>query len=326
MGGSKIVGVPRMLYTTSVINVVGVDANGIRTKRKRLMLHRLLRELKAGVGIITETHMRKTELGGFSFPEYYVRGDYCRPTPPGDRIGGGVLILVHRGISTEAVDSVGGVEPVIEHCVIRLFPTEDPQTEMRLTGIYVSPSNTRRLTMDLLEKVGATSKGRETGEDVPHLIVGDLNTTSWEQLFAEWVGKQGLQELVGPEVPTYALGSSIDKMLFMPGFYVPSSFLPPGDSRLADQVDAWEAAYYPAAVLEYPMFSDHSPIMAPLSGDATRNEGSGERRFRVGNLSEEDRQDREEEMSGLLARRLPEGVTGRESDFNAGRYYGIVTK
>ena len=80
---------PRLLYTTAVINIMGVNANGIRTKRKRLMLHRLLRELRAGVAVITETHMRRRELGGLTFPDYYIGNEYCRPTPPGERIWGG---------------------------------------------------------------------------------------------------------------------------------------------------------------------------------------------------------------------------------------------
>ena len=82
-------GEPRLLHTPAVINIMGVNANGIRTKRKRLMLHRLLRALRVGVGVVTETHLRKGDIKGLSFPDYYVRGDFCRPTPVGERIGGG---------------------------------------------------------------------------------------------------------------------------------------------------------------------------------------------------------------------------------------------
>ena len=71
----------RLLRTLSVINVVGVNANGIRAKRKRLMLHRLLRELKAGVGVITETHMRRAALGQLNFPDYHLGGEFCIPNP-----------------------------------------------------------------------------------------------------------------------------------------------------------------------------------------------------------------------------------------------------
>ena len=265
----------RKLYTLSVMNVVGVNANGIRTKRKRLMLRKLLRELKTGVGIITGTHMRRSELRGMVFPDYYIGGEHCRPTPIGERIGGGVLILVNRSIVTEKLDRNEEIGQIIEHCVLRLSHTEDPQTEMRISGIYISPLNAELLTMEMLKAVGRTTKGQATDEDVPDLLIGDLNTRSWGQLYAEWTHSQGLQELVDPDIPTFALGSPIAKMLFLPGFYIPSSFLLPGSSRLQAASDLWEAPRFPSVVLDYPMFSDHSPIMVPLSSDTSQKGGGG---------------------------------------------------
>ena len=236
-----------MLYTPSVINIVGVNANGIRTKRKRLMLLRLLRELKASAGIITETHMRRAELGRLRFPDYYIGSEYCRPTPSGERIGGGVLILINRGIVAEAIERKTELDKTIEHCVVRLFPAEDPRMEMRVTGVYITPSNTAGLTMHQLQAVGGTTQGYATGEETPHLLIGNLNTRSWSQLYAEWTCTQGLQELVDPDVPTFAMGSSIDKILFLPGFYIPSTFLPPGSTRFQDSIDLGVAPYYPVS-------------------------------------------------------------------------------
>ena len=157
----------------------------------------------------------------------------------------------------EKVEKKREIAAVVEHCVIRLFPTGDPQTEMRITGVYISPGNTEQRTMPILEAVGMTTAGRATEEEVPHLLVGDVNTQSWGQPFAEWTNTQGLQELVDPDIPTFALGSPIDKMLVLPRFYAPSSFLPPGGSRLQDRADQWETPFCPAAVLEYLMFSGH---------------------------------------------------------------------
>ena len=104
--------------------------------------------------------------------------------------------------------------------------------------------------MEGLETIGATVKGHHTKEDVPHLLVGDFNTSSWGQLFAEWVNTQGLRELVDPEVPTYAMGSAIDKMLFLPGFYIPSSLLPPGSTRLTDRSGEGEAGRGPLSFFQ----------------------------------------------------------------------------
>ena len=100
--------------------------------------------------------MRQAELGQLRFPDYFIGSEYCRPTPRGGRIGGGVLVLVNRGIVAEAVERKAHLDAVIEHCVIRLFPTEDPQTEMRVTGVYITPTNTAVLTMQQLKDVGQT--------------------------------------------------------------------------------------------------------------------------------------------------------------------------
>ena len=218
--------VARILYTSTVINVVGINANGIRSKRKRLLLRKLLIEIKAGVRIITESHMRKTELRSLKIDDDYIQGQYCRDTPVGERIGGGVLILIHRGISPTKVAQLTGSEPGIEHCVVRLFLTDDPMTEMRIMGVYIRPSKTRALTRDKLRRLSEPVISKITEDAIPLLIIGDLNITSWEQLYAEWTNEVGLHELVNPDIPAYALGSSLGKILFMPGYYIPFAFLP----------------------------------------------------------------------------------------------------
>ena len=129
--------------------------------------------------------MRRVELRGLKFPDYYIGGEYCRPTPTGERIGGGVLLLVHRGIVAETITGLPELAPTVERCAMRLFPTEDPETEMRVSGVYIPPARTGALTQNILEEVGATARGRATGEDVPHLLVGDLNTSNWGQMYAE---------------------------------------------------------------------------------------------------------------------------------------------
>ena len=105
----------------------------------------MLRALRVGVGIVTETHMRKAELGGLTFSDYYIRGELCRPTPQRGRIGMGVLILVHRGLTTEGVERSKEIDAAQGHCVIRLSPAEDPCAEMRITGMFASPTKTGEL-------------------------------------------------------------------------------------------------------------------------------------------------------------------------------------
>ena len=51
-----------VLHTGRIFNVVCINANGLRTQLKRDLLGKLLQDLQAGVGLITETHLRKPEL------------------------------------------------------------------------------------------------------------------------------------------------------------------------------------------------------------------------------------------------------------------------
>ena len=80
-------------------------------------------------------------------------------------------------------------------------------------------------------RLSAPVKGNETGEPGPQKLGGDFDATEWTTLFTEWIQGGGRQELVDPDIPQYALGSSLGKFLFVPGFYIPSILLPPGTSR-----------------------------------------------------------------------------------------------
>ena len=61
-----------------------------------MRLGRLLMQLGVGVRIVTGTHLRRAEPDRVRIKEYNGMADSCRPTPPGVRIGGGVLILVRN--------------------------------------------------------------------------------------------------------------------------------------------------------------------------------------------------------------------------------------
>ena len=83
--------VGRILYTSAHLNVIGINANGIRTARKRRLLRKLLRDLQVGLGIITETHLREEDLEGLRIRGYYRPAEYCRKTEIGKSIRGGYL-------------------------------------------------------------------------------------------------------------------------------------------------------------------------------------------------------------------------------------------
>ena len=70
-------------------NLLRINANGLRTKRRKTFLGRLLVDLKIGVCVVTETHLRKKDLRYLKYDDYVVLADSCRLVPEGDRIAGG---------------------------------------------------------------------------------------------------------------------------------------------------------------------------------------------------------------------------------------------
>ena len=154
-----------------------------------------------------------------------------------------MLILVHQTVVSEKRSVLEGLCAEIEHCSALIYPAEGPRAVLCLTGVHISPSNTAHLTLGRLAGLGAPMRSEEGPEDLPRIIAGDFNIATWSPLYAEWIQEHGLQELLGPATRTFALGSSIDNFLFLPGAYVPSTFLPPGDSRLQWRDGAMDAPY-----------------------------------------------------------------------------------
>ena len=193
---------PCVLETESILTVVSVNISGLLTKKKRLLLGRSLEELQVGVCILIETHLRKSELNWLRVRGFHVVSEACRPTPKGVRIGGGVLILVRNALTTEVYAGLSGVDPAIEHCSIRLFPTDDPRTEIVITGIYVSPANTNRLSLGKLLALSAPQVKRGAQTDCPHLLAAvDLQQLSQRQLLLRH--QPGLQHR--PDIPHHRL-------------------------------------------------------------------------------------------------------------------------
>ena len=98
----------RILYTSAHIGVMGVNANGLRTNRKKRLLRKLLLDLQVGIGVISETHLREEEMEGLKIKGYNCPAHYCRPNVDGVGIRGGVLILAHRSLTTEKLPKVEG--------------------------------------------------------------------------------------------------------------------------------------------------------------------------------------------------------------------------
>ena len=220
-----VIGIP-VLHTGSVLNIISINANGLRTQLKRDLLEKLLIDLQAGVGIIPETHLRKPDLAWIRYPNYTVVADYCRRVPIGRHIAGGVLILVHNSITTAKLPRNLRLAPTFELRHTKLYPTKDPITAICISAVYLPPRGAKKIKMDMLHKLSEAVVDKDTNAVLPHIFAGDFNTTGWQRLYEEWLQEQGIMDLMNPQVPTYAGGSAIDKFLFMPGEYIPSTLLP----------------------------------------------------------------------------------------------------
>ena len=182
------------LISSVETNLVCINANGLRTKRKKTCLSKLLKDLKAGICVVTETHLRKRDLKYLKIDHFVLVADYRRPTPIGGHIYGGSVILVHENFTAEELPEVAGLPPHLEHCSAKSYPTADPRSAMRISGLYVSPTNTKRLVLSDLERISTPLHDAYTQDAMPHIIAGDLNTTGWPDLYEEWLQTAALNE------------------------------------------------------------------------------------------------------------------------------------
>ena len=125
-------------------------------------------------------------------------------------------------------------------------------------------------------------------DNPPHIIAGDFNTTSWYTLFMDWLQDDGINELVDPNKPTFALGSSIDKFLFIPGYYIPSTFSPSGMPDVPCSDFSEDPPLYPASVADRRYLSDHCPILLRVPCDHEEIPEHLYRCFRTEGLTEEE--------------------------------------
>ena len=78
----------QVLFADATANFVCINANGLRKRRKRLMLYKMLHDLNVGLCLITETHLRESELSRVRTPGYYRATEHCQDAPLGTWPGG----------------------------------------------------------------------------------------------------------------------------------------------------------------------------------------------------------------------------------------------
>ena len=178
-----------------------VNINGLRKEQKRILLGKLTYDIWAGVCVVTETHLKKADLGQLAYDNYRIMADFCRPTPIGERIGRVVVILAHNSLSSEKGRELEAMGPQVARCEIKLCLSSIKTHAVRLSGIYVPPGVPVATKQ---EKLQATL--RPAPEDAPathrsYIRAGDFIITDWEARYTEWLRGEGIAELTNPENP-----------------------------------------------------------------------------------------------------------------------------
>ena len=285
--------------------VMCVNINGLRKKRKRVLLGKLMYDLWAGICIATETHLREADLSKLRYDNYHVVAQYCRPTPIGERIGGGVVILAHNTLSVETLPRIASLAPQLERCAIRLYLSNQAHEALVLSGVYMPPGGASAAKKLKLDKLNESFHEAAPSLALSHLLAGDFNTTDWDPQYTEWLHENNFAELTNPEVPTFATGNALDKFLLQIKGFIPASLLPGEPTQTADEMKDPQPAFYPGEVVDCTHISDHLPIVIPLTWGLPLPP-QPIRRFRLKDLTNEEWTERNQQIDTILARLLPE--------------------
>ena len=74
---------------------------------------------------------------------------------------------------------------------------------MRISGLYITPTKTKTLTMGDLLVLSGSLHDERTDDILPHIIALYLNVTNWSTFYHEWLQEAPLIELLGPTAPTF---------------------------------------------------------------------------------------------------------------------------
>ena len=138
-----------------------------------------------------------------------------------------MAFLVRNKLNTGKIPRIRGMGSLIEHCSCKLYLKDSPVPAIRVSGVYIPPSKTKDLDLALMMKLSDPIEAPAAGDFPPHLMAGDSNTTNWDTQNLYQAQGGGIIDHLDPDLPTYALGTSIDEILCVPGFHFPSALLPP---------------------------------------------------------------------------------------------------
>ena len=247
-----------------LLRTLNINCNGTRRKAKRVELAELLRNMKIGARVVARTHLGTEDIEHLNFKYYATAIEWCRKNA--QEIGGGVLVLAHHIFKADRYDGIVLGPEAIGHCAIKLYKSEEPAAALLISGTYVPPKKTAKLTPEELGQLSTNIENLSANAPYPHIVVGDFNTTSWMQLFNEWCQTKGIWYLNDPCVSTIDTGSSIDEFLVIPGSYIPPTFLQ-GEGVCGQGGVGGVTDQFPAATIPELAISDPFPILRLLPCD-----------------------------------------------------------
>ena len=277
-------------------------ANGLRKTEQRVALGRLIETYNVKVCVVTETNLKRRDLRLIDIAGFVVKTHYCRAVK--SKVGGvlsnwtttNLRLLTKRKIQHWAMGA--------ETCFIDLSPTKSKETSIRAVGVYIPGRVARKLTLETpAELPQRTTEMQEDDERTSAILAGDFNPPEWSRSFDEWLQTYGIWELGKPSTPTYSTGSSLDKMLFTPCRYTPSTSMQTGWMEEMGLRESGGDEYYPGTVYPQFMMGDHAPVLPPIPCDMPATLSS-ERRLILGDIDPEKWEGLHEELDELLNRHL----------------------
>ena len=117
-------------HTGPKLHVLPLNINGLRANLRRDLPAKLLKDLRVGIYFLTESRLRSVDLKNIKNPKLNALAAPYRPSPFGERIGGGASILVHTNFAAEKLPEVEGLPPTMRRRFRKVYPTANPDTAM----------------------------------------------------------------------------------------------------------------------------------------------------------------------------------------------------
>ena len=180
--------------------VMTLNVRGLQKPHKGEALRQTLHDLKVDIAVITETHLSEEETKRLIIPGFSIEARDCR-------VGssyGGVFIAVRETIHFTKVEKHVQIEQPANACTLMIYPTSRNGEPLRITGMYLPPPPTARITPEWVAPLTdpANQSYLEAGRMVSHLFVGDMNQHSWkggnDVGYHEWLLSAGMWEISDP--------------------------------------------------------------------------------------------------------------------------------